>query len=156
MWFHVELLPTASRAGIANNVTVKKWGASLMSVHGGDAAVKKALHNLVKALLAADKAALEAGVAEQLSFGHADGHIQSKADLVAAVTSKRVIYKSVRYTEPTVIVLGNTAIVRHIDDIDVEAGGNVASLKLGILQVYVNEGGLWKLLAHQAAPYRRA
>jgi hypothetical protein len=127
-----------------------------MNVTAGDAAVKKALDHLIKALLTADKAVLEAGTAEQLSFGHADGHIQSKADLVAAVASKRVIYKSVTCTEPTVIVMGNTAIVRHIDDIEVEANGNVVSLKLGILQVWVNDGGLWKLLAHQAAPYRRA
>jgi hypothetical protein len=127
-----------------------------MNVAAGDAAVKKALDHLIKALLAADKAELEAGTSEQLSFGHADGHIQGKADLVAAVASKKVIYKSVRYAEPMVSIMGKTAIVRHIDDIDVEANGNVVSLKLGILQVWVNEGERWKLLAHQAAPYRRA
>jgi hypothetical protein len=77
--------------------------------------------------------------------------------LVAAVTSKKVIYKSGTFiTEPTVTIRGNTAIVRHIDDIAVEANGNVVSLKLAILQVWVNDGERWKLLAHQAAPYRRA
>jgi len=128
-----------------------------MNVTAGDAAVKKALDDFVTALLAADRAGLEAGTAEQLSFGHADGHVQSKADLLAAVASKKVIYRSGTFiTGPTVIVMCNTAIVRHVDDLTVEANGKAVSLKLAILQVWVNDGGRWKLLAHQAAPYRRA
>ena len=124
-----------------------------MSVTADEAAVKKAVDDLIKALLAADKAKLEAGVGDQLSFGHADGHIQDKADFVAVVASKKAIYRSVTFIDqPTVTVMGNNAIVRYTGDIEVEAGGRVISLKLAILQVWMKDGGAWKLLAHQGAP----
>ena len=114
-----------------------------------EAAVKQAIDDLTKAMMAADKAGLEAVVADRLSFGHTTGRIQGKADFVSEIADKKTIYKSIAPTELTVAVMGNNAIARHIDAVEAQAGERAISLKLVVLQVWVKDGGAWKLLAHQ-------
>jgi len=54
-----------------------------------DAAVRKALDNLNKATIAADKAALEAVLSDQLVFGHISGRVETKAELVGMLSLRR-------------------------------------------------------------------
>jgi ketosteroid isomerase-like protein len=115
-----------------------------------DAAVRKAVETLVKAITAADKAALDGVVSDQLSFGHADGRVEDKAAFVGGIVAKKVIYKSVTIEDPKITVAGNNAIARYPAAVEVEAGGRAISLKLGIMTVWVKDGGSWKLLAHQS------
>src|SRR6267378_836309 len=110
-----------------------------------DAAVKKAVDDLTKAMMAADKAKLEALVSDQLSYGHSSGKVETKAEYVGVIAGKKTIYKSI-----TVSVAGNNAIARHIFAAEVEAGGQASSPKIGVMQVWVKDGGAWKLLARQA------
>jgi ketosteroid isomerase-like protein len=115
-----------------------------------EAAVKKAVDDLNKAMIAADKAKLEALVAEQLSYGHSGGRIETKAMFVDVFVSKKSVYKSVAITEPTVAVAGNSAIARHVFAVEFESDGKPGSAKVGVMQVWTKEGGAWKLLARQA------
>jgi ketosteroid isomerase-like protein len=115
-----------------------------------DAAVKKAVDDLTKAMMAADKAKLEALVSDQLSYGHSSGKVETKAEYVGVIAGKKTIYKSITLSEPTVSVAGNNAIARHIFAAEVEAGGQASSPKIGVMQVWVKDGGTWKLLARQA------
>src|ERR1700746_682558 len=62
------------------------------------------------AILAADKAKLEALVADQLSYGHSSGTIQDKADFVGVIASKKTVYKSMNLTDMKVSVVGGTAL----------------------------------------------
>ena len=50
---------------------------------------------LRQAMLAADKAKLEALVSDQLSYGHSSGVIETKAQFVGVVAGKKTIYKSI-------------------------------------------------------------
>jgi hypothetical protein len=113
-------------------------------------AVRKAIEDLTKAMVAADKPALQALVSDQLSYGHSGGVVQNKADFVDVIASKKTIYKSISLTEPTIAVVGNNAIARHIFSAEVEANGQASSPKIGVMQVWVKDGGAWKLLARQA------
>jgi len=115
-----------------------------------EAAVKKAVDDLTKAMLAADKPKLEALVSDQLSYGHSGGKIETKAEYVGVIAGKKTIYKSITLSEPTVTVAGNNAIARHTFAAEVEADGKPSSPKIGVLQVWVKDGGTWKLLARQA------
>ena len=115
-----------------------------------EAAVRKAIDDLTKAMMAADKAKLEALVADQLSYGHSSGKVESKAEFVGVIAGKKTIYKTITLTEPTVSVVGNSAIARHILAAEVEADGKPSSPKIGVMQVWVKDGGAWKLLARQA------
>jgi ketosteroid isomerase-like protein len=115
-----------------------------------EAAVAKAVADLTKAMLAADKAQLEALVADQLSYGHSSGKLETKAQFVEAVSSKKSIFKSLNLTDVKVSVVGNDAIVRHIWDSVSESDGKSSTAHIGVLQVWAKQDGKWKLLARQA------
>ena len=56
---------------------------------GEEAAVNAAIEALTKAMVGADKAQLEELVADQLSYGHSGGVIETKAQFVDVIVSKR-------------------------------------------------------------------
>jgi ketosteroid isomerase-like protein len=115
-----------------------------------EAAVRKAIDDLSKAMLAADKAKLEALVADQLSYGHSAGRLETKKEFVDIIAGKKTIYKSITLNEPTVSVVGNNAIARHTFVVETETDGKPSQAKVGVMQVWVKDGGSWKLLARQA------
>jgi ketosteroid isomerase-like protein len=115
-----------------------------------EAAVRKAIDDLTKAMLAADKAKLEALVADQLSYGHSAGRLETKKEFIDVIAGKKTIYKSITLNEPTVSVAGNNAIARHTFVVETETDGKPSQAKVGVMQVWVKEGGTWKLLARQA------
>jgi Domain of unknown function (DUF4440) len=115
-------------------------------------AVANAVAALTKAMLAADKAGLEALVADQLSYGHSGGVVQDKAAFVDVIASKKTIYKSIVLSDQTVAIAGPNAIVRHawLGESESESGGKSNVSKIGVLQVWQKQGADWKLLARQA------
>lgn len=115
-----------------------------------EAAVKKAVDDLNQAMIAADKAKLDALLAAQLSYGHSGGAIDTKAKFLDVVGGKKTIYKSITLSDPTVAVVGNNAIARHTYAVELEADGKPGSAKIGVMQVWIKDGGQWKLLARQA------
>ena len=115
------------------------------------AAVAAAVAALTKAMLAADKAQLEALTADQLSYGHSGGVIQDKADFVKVIAEKKTVYKSIELSKQTLGMAGTNAIVRHAWESESGAGdGKWTVSKIGVLQVWQKQGGNWKLLARQA------
>lgn len=132
-------------------------GASLLAVapsraQGSDAAaVADAVAALTKAMLAADKAKLEALTADQLSYGHSSGKVEDKATFVDVVASKKSVYKSIELSKQTVVVAGNDAIVRHAWESESGTGdGKWSVSKIGVLQVWQKQPSGWRLLARQA------
>jgi hypothetical protein len=115
-----------------------------------EAAVLQAVAALNQAMLDADRSQLESLVADQLSYGHSGGTIQSKAQFVEVIVNKETIYKSLVLTEPLTVMAGNNAIVRHIASVDYESGGKAATARIGVLQVWVKQETRWRLLARQA------
>jgi ketosteroid isomerase-like protein len=113
--------------------------------------VADAVIALTKAMLAADKAKLEALVVDQLSYGHSGGVIQDKATFVDAIVSKKSVYKSIELSNQTIAIAGNNAIVRHGWVSESGSGdGKGTESKLGVLQVWQKQDSGWKLLARQA------
>jgi ketosteroid isomerase-like protein len=115
-----------------------------------EAAVNQAIENLRKAMVAADKAKLEELVSDQLSYGHSSGVLESKAQYIDVIVSKKTIYKSISLQEPSVTVAGPNAIARHIFVAETEANGQPGNARVGVLQVWQKQGANWKLLARQA------
>jgi Domain of unknown function (DUF4440) len=119
---------------------------------GDTAAVTTAVDNLTKAMLAADKAKLEALTADELSYGHSSGVVQTKSAFVDVIANKQTVYKSIELSSPSVALAGNNAIVRHnwLGESGPSDGSKWAVSKLGVLQVWQKKGSDWKLLARQA------
>ena len=115
-----------------------------------EAAVNQAIENLRNAMLAADKAKLEELVADQLSYGHSSGVVETKAQFIDVIAGKKTLYKSITLSEPITAVTGPNAIARHIFSAETEAGGKPGTARVGVLQVWQKQPGGWKLLARQA------
>jgi ketosteroid isomerase-like protein len=114
-----------------------------------EAAVKDAVEALRKALLAADKAQLEQSAADQLSYGHSSGKVQTKAQFVDGVVTRKGVVKSLAFPELTVAVAGDAAIARHLYVSESETDGKPNNVRIGILAVWQKQDGSWKLLARQ-------
>jgi ketosteroid isomerase-like protein len=138
-------------AGVLALAALPTITATIAKAESADeAAVRKAIDDLSKAMLAADKAKLEALVADQLSYGHSAGRLETKKEFVDVIAGKKTIYKSITLNEPTVSVAGNNAIARHTFVVETETDGKPSQAKVGVMQVWVKDGGTWKLLARQA------
>jgi ketosteroid isomerase-like protein len=118
-----------------------------MAAADDEEAVKQAVEALRKAILAQDKAKLEALTAEQLSYSHSDAHLEDKAKFINAIMTRKGTVKSIEFPELTVAIAGNNAIVRHLWVSESELDGKITNTKIGVLQVWQKQDSGWKLLA---------
>jgi hypothetical protein len=105
---------------------------------------------LRKAMVDADKTTLEKLTDAELTYGHSGGKLEDKAAFVSNIVSGHSDFVSIDLTDQTVVVSGNTAIVRHNFAAATNDNGKPGNVHLHILLVWVKEGGQWKLLARQA------
>ncbi len=120
---------------------------------GEEAAVTRAVDALIRAMIAADKAQLEAVTAPELSYGHSSGQIENRQQFVDGVLSRSLVAKSIDLSDRRVTIVGNDAIVRHNFTADpVNREGQTVRVRIGQMQVWQKRGGDWLLLAHQAYP----
>lgn len=148
-------MPTTRRrlalaSGLMLAVPVLAAGTAALAQSADVAAVDKATAELREAMLTADRAKLTALLSDQLSYGHSAGRLETKAQFLDVVAGKKTLYKSMSFSDATTAVAGNNAIVRHVMTVDTETDGKPATAKVGALQVWVKDGGAWKLLARQA------
>ena len=122
---------------------------------GEEAAVTRAVDALVRAMIAADRAQLEAVTAPELSYGHSSGQIENRQQFVDGVLSGNLVAKSIDLTDRRVTIVGTDAIVRHNFTADpVNRQGQTVRVRVGQMQVWQKRGGDWVLLAQQAYPRR--
>ena len=96
-------------------------------------------------------AALGALVADDLSYGHSGGKVDTKASFIADLVDGKSDFVTITITEQTIkVVDANTAIVRHSLAADTNDSGKPGKVALKILGVWQKQGGSWKLLARQA------
>jgi hypothetical protein len=113
-------------------------------------AVTAAVESLRKAMVDPDKAVLDRLTAEELSYGHSTGAVQTKQEFIDALTSGKSDFVSIDLTDQTVKIAGNAAIVRHTLSGATMDGGKPGTVKLSVLLVWQERNGEWKLLARQA------
>ena len=115
-------------------------------------AVSAAVEALRKAMVAADKSALEKLSASELSYGHSSGRIENRAEFIEALTSDQSGFSAIDLSDQTVIVVDKIGIVRHVfAGYSRKTPGEAGRVKLAILTVWVQRQEQWKLLARQAA-----
>ena len=145
---------TRRHLAVAGALAVGGWGllqsSSVVAESADEAAVAQAVEALRKAIFGQEKAQLEALCAEQLSYGHSGGRVETKAQFIDGVMSRKAILKALTLSEHTIAIVGSDAIARHTWTSDSETDGKMTSTKIGVLQVWQKQGGTWKLLARQA------
>jgi hypothetical protein len=125
-------------------------GSSAEAQSADEAAVAKAVEALRKATFDQEKAQLEELCAEELSYGHSDGRVETKAQFINGVMTRKATLKSLALSDHTIAIVGNNAIARHKWASESEMDGKPTSTRILVLQVWLKQGSAWKLLARQA------
>ena len=113
-------------------------------------AVKAAAERLRLAMISPD-ATLDLLLADALSYGHSDGKVEGKADLVTHLLSGRYQFVTIDISDQTIALSDTVAIVRHTLEADTNDAGRPGHVKLKVLGIWQQQGGAdWKMIARQA------
>jgi ketosteroid isomerase-like protein len=131
--------------------TVTVFALFPASVSAGDAEDVRAVDlRRISALIHADRPALEALLADEVTYGHADGRLQTKPELLAALAGGAVTYQSYDGPPPVVRIHENMAILSGVAELEATARGTKVKLWLRYLAVYGKRDGAWRLTAYQS------
>ncbi len=131
-------------------------GIGLMSIAPAFAgADEDAVAKNVEAFRAAQQAGSAEGIAplcaDELSYSHSSGAIDTKASLLAGVRDAKYKWTSLEYKNPTVRIVGPAAIVRFNFVGEQEfTDGKKTPQNLHILMNWQKQGSDWKLLSRSA------
>lgn len=116
------------------------------------AAVASAVEKMRVLFVTPDKAKMSELVADELSYGHSGGKIDTKTSFIDDLQSGVSHFLTAEFKDQTIRVVGNNAIVRHqLVGNTADKGKDPGTVDLKILQVWTKQGGKWVLLARQAA-----
>ncbi|BEP48076.1 MULTISPECIES: nuclear transport factor 2 family protein [Variovorax] len=128
-------------------------GCAMAPAGGGasaEPAVAAAAERLRLAMIDPTPAALGALVADDLSYGHSSGKVDTKASFIGDLVAGKSDFVSITITDQTIKVAGDVAIVRHTLAADTNDSGKPGKVALKILGIWQKQGGEWKMLARQA------
>ena len=114
--------------------------------------LKNAMQQLDKALLQKDKTALKSVLHKDLSYGHSNGWIQSKSDILNDFTSGKLTYNRIENNSSAIIVITKEyATVKTNTNAEGVVNGTAFNLKLHIMQFWLKTKKGWQLIARQSA-----
>lgn len=147
------LLAAAGALAVLPALSPSADAAAASSAEEG--AIAAVLEALRVAILAGDSKALGTLLHKEVVYAHSDGHlVQTKAEFIAMFGGK-ISYKSLVYSDASIKVVGNNAIVRHTwDGADIMPDGSIGHSYIKVMQVWRKEGRGWTLFARQSCPIK--
>ena len=128
-------------------------GCSAVPGGGGsdnnDSAVAAA-EKLRAAMVDPDPAVLAALVADELSYGHSGGKVDTKASFIEDLLNGNSDFVSMDITDQTAKVVQDITVIRHTLTARTHDRGVAGAVKLHVLQVWQRQAGAWRLVARQA------
>lgn len=112
--------------------------------------VAKAVNHLAELMVNPDKAALEALVSDQVSYGHSSGKLEGRDSFIESLVSGSSDFVKINLTDQTIQLFGKTAIVRNKLFASTNDGGKPGEVKLALILVWQKQQKTWKLIARQA------
>lgn len=112
--------------------------------------VTKAVNHLAELMVNPDKAALEALVSDQVSYGHSGGKLEGRTSFIESLTSGSSDFVKINLTDQTIQLFGKTAIVRNKLFASTNDGGKPGEVKLALILVWQKQQKTWQLIARQA------
>ena len=105
-----------------------------------------------QALVSKNTVSINQQTDKAVSYGHSNGWIQTKFDLIKDFERGYISYQSFKEDSITVAINGNMANVRFVVDITATLNGatTVNNYHLRVLEVWVKKSKRWVLFARQA------
>jgi ketosteroid isomerase-like protein len=145
---------TRRNVTIAGIVTA---GAAVMNIAASTEAlacdtdeILKTIEDYRKAMIEGNGAKLLELSSDSMSFGHANGVVQTKVEFVKTVVDKAEIFKKIKLYDHDIKPNGDQAIARHTFEASVFFQGQDLDLTLSVVQVWRKEDGRWRLFTRQA------
>jgi hypothetical protein len=109
------------------------------------------MQSLKNALIAKDSVTLSNLLADEVTYGHSTGVIQTKAQLIRSALNGEQDYRSIEASDLKVRIYNdNTAVVNVTLKINVYNSGKPVNVTLFATLVWVKMNNDWKLVARQA------
>ena len=102
------------------------------------------------ALVAKNTVSINQQTDKALSYGHSNGWVENKAELISHLETGYMVYRSFTEDSLKVTINGNTAHARFVADIAGTLNGTNGAYHLKVLEVWVRKGNRWVLFARQA------
>jgi hypothetical protein len=93
---------------------------------------------------------LDRVLADDLTFIHASGLVQNKADFIADLKSNKRAYKSIKNSDVNVRVLEGAAVLTCNSDLQIVHDGKENDVSIRVTAVYAKRNGTWQLIAYQS------
>jgi ketosteroid isomerase-like protein len=104
----------------------------------------------VQALTTNDLAALERLLADDLTYTHSTGAVDSKTTFLASLRSGDAKYETMEHDDLRVRTYGETAVLTGRTRVKVKSRGEDLSLQLRFTLVYAKRAGRWQMVAWQS------
>ena len=113
--------------------------------------LRRSVEEFDGALIKRDTIVLKRILSDNLSYGHSNGWIQSKTEVIGDLYSGKISYKKIESKGFEIAgTTKNTASIRMNAEIDLEMNGKPLQVKLSVLQVWVWKSKHWELFARQS------
>ena len=114
--------------------------------------LKNTMQQLDKALLQKDKTALKSVLHKDLSFGHSNGWIQTKVDILNDFASGKLTYNKFENNSSAIVIISKKyATVKTNTNAEGVVNGTAFKLTLHIMQFWIKTKKGWQLIARQSA-----
>lgn len=121
-----------------------------MTKVASDADVLAADDARFRAMVASNWTALDAALADDLTYVHSTARLESKAEHVANLRAGKPHYRGIAPRERQVRVDGNVGIVNGVSEMHVERDGKEQRFTVRYLAVYALAGERWRMIAWQS------
>lgn len=115
--------------------------------------VSKAQDRRFHAMMERDTAALDGLLADELTYAHANGATETKAEFLETIESGVIRYESVRPEETQIRVYGGAAVVTGTSEMDLRIAGRETSFRIRFLSVYARQPETWQMVAWQSTRF---
>lgn len=114
--------------------------------------LKEAMQQLDKALLQKDQRVLQTVLHKDLSYGHSNGWIQSKTDVLDDFASGKLVYNKIENNSLAIVTITKKyATVKTNTNAEGVVNGNAFKLTLHVMQFWMKKKKGWQLIARQSA-----
>ncbi|HEY0955103.1 MAG TPA: nuclear transport factor 2 family protein [Roseateles sp.] len=131
--------------------------AAALAAPGADALVarlKAQADAWDRAIVARDRAAIEANMADDFRQIDARGNVETKASFIAGLLSPELQLDPYTVEDFEVRVYGDTALISGRTRMTGRHAGQPFSTHYRYIDVYVKRGGAWKIVSVQLSPVR--
>jgi ketosteroid isomerase-like protein len=97
-----------------------------------------------------DWTALDAVLADDLTYVHSTARLESKAEHIGNLKAGKPHYRGIAPRERKARVHGNIGIVNGVSEMHVERDGNEQRFTVRYLAVYAKAGDNWRMIAWQS------